>query len=69
MTLDSDNLLSLIARNVHNMKTVYYAQVLHYVVHFTHFLSYEKHFCEIILNLDQWFSRRCRFKHMSYSHL
>ena len=23
---------------------------------------YEKHFCEIILNLNQWFRRRCRFK-------
>ena len=23
---------------------------------------YEKHFCEITLNLDQWFRRRCRLK-------
>ena len=24
---------------------------------------YEEHFCEIILNLDQWFRRRCRLKY------
>ena len=23
---------------------------------------YEEHFCEIILNLDQWFRRRCHFE-------
>ena len=23
---------------------------------------YEEHFCEIILNLDQWFRRRCHLK-------
>ena len=23
---------------------------------------YKKHLCEIILNLDQWFRRRCRLK-------
>ena len=24
--------------------------------------TYEEHFCEIILNLDQWFRRRCCLK-------
>ena len=23
---------------------------------------YQEHFCEVVLNLDQWFSRRCHFK-------
>ena len=27
---------------------------------------YEKHFCEIILNLDQWIRRRYRLKTFSY---
>ena len=27
---------------------------------------HEEHFCEIILNLDQWFSRRCFFNDISY---
>ena len=26
------------------------------------FWHYEEHFCEIILNLDQWFKEMCRFK-------
>ena len=30
---------------------------------------HEKHFCEIILNLDQWFSRRCHLKYNSYPEL
>ena len=27
---------------------------------------HEEQFCEIILNLDQWFRRRCRLKNISY---
>ena len=26
---------------------------------------YEEHFCEIILNLEQWFGRRCCLKYFS----
>ena len=26
---------------------------------------HEKHFCEIILNLDQWFRRRCHLNKMT----
>ena len=27
---------------------------------------YEKHFCEMKINLDQWFGRRCRLKSIFY---
>ena len=30
---------------------------------------HEEQFCEIILNLDKWFRRRCRLKEISYLEL
>ena len=30
---------------------------------------YEEHFCEIILNFDKWFRRRCYLKMFSYLEL
>ena len=34
-----------------------------------HLNNFGRGFCEIILNLDQWLRRRCRFKNISYLEL
>ena len=39
----------------------FYSAELHHLCHFVRGY-YEEQFCEIVLNLDQWFRRRCLLK-------